>query len=390
MRKYLQILLPVAFLLLSVFVLTLLFLARPKATVHTVIDKLPVVSVVVAQARDMRIPVSARGRVIPFREQPLQAGSSGFVTYVTPSLVEGSGIRKGELLIVLNDFQVESRLQRAKVEELKAEQTLIQTVHESTRRDTNATARELVDAAEQSARLQEEAAHQNVVDLLNRKQHARITAPFDGWVMEEDVTEGMYVQPGMPLARLFAEDSVDIRVTLTDDQLELLDLPSLDPAAQDQVSTAEVSLLVNGKRFSWHGVVSGTEGRVDDLSRQPVIHLRIHHPYAPDPEQPGRPELRLGMLADVEIKGRLIPALYEIPRAAIHNGTQLWVVNGEDRLERRVVEILYKGRNSIYVTKGIRAGDRILMTQLHNAAEGLRVVVGGASHSPGDRKGATS
>lgn len=384
MRKYLQILLPVAFLLFAVFILTLLFLARPRATLHTVIDKLPVVSIVVVQAHDMRIPVSTRGRVMPFREQSLQAGTSGFVTYVAPSLVAGGGIRKGELLMALNDFQMDTRIWHAKVQELKAEQNLIQTVQESVRLGTTASAKALVDAAEQSARLQEEAAHQQVADLQNQKLQARITAPFDGWVMEEKVTEGMYVQPGMPLARLFADNTVDVRVTLSDDQLELLDLPTANPMDQDRESTAEISLQENGKQFHWHGVVSGTEGRVDDLSRQAVVHVRINNPYAPDSKQPGRPELRLGMLADVEIEGRLIPALYEIPRAAIHNGNRLWTVNSKDRLEQRSVEILYKGRDAIYVSKGIRDGDRVLLTRLHHAAEGLRVVVGG------DRKGTAS
>lgn len=376
MRKYLQILLPISFLSFSLFVLLLLYIARPRASLHSVVDKLPVVSVVVAQARDIRIPVSTRGQVIPLREQPLQAGTGGFVTYVAPSLVVGGGIRKGELLLVLNDSQLDSKIRHAQVDELKAEQTIMQTEQESLRRGNTTAASALVEAAEESARLQEEAAHLYVVDLQNEKQQARITAPFDGWVMEEKIEKGMYVQPGMPLAQLFAENCVDIRIALSDNQLELLDLPTANTDDQDQASKADISLIDTDKRFHWLGIVAGAEGQVDPLSRRTIVHVRINNPYAPDPSQEGRPELRLGMLTEVELTSRLMPALYDVPRAAIHNGSQLWIVNSKDRLERRSVEILYKGRDSIYVTRGIGDGDRIVTTQLNNAAEGLRVVVG--------------
>lgn len=375
MRKYLQVLLPVAFLLASLFILVILYLARPKATLHPVVDQLPVVSVVVARAHDRGIPVSARGRVMPFREQYLQADSSGYVSYLAPGLMVGGGVREGELLVVIDDLQMESKIRHGSVDELKAEQALLQTERESVHRGQSAEANRSVEAPENSARLQEQAAHLHVAELQKQNQRARIVAPFDGWVMADNVVPGMFVQPGMVLAKLFAESSVDIRVTLSTDLLELLDLPTAYAVNQERVSTAVISLLDAGQRYYWHGVVTGTEGRVDELSRQSIVHVRIYEPYAADPEQIGRPELRLGLLVDVEFKGREFSGLYEVPRGAIHNGNQFWIVNENDRLEQRSVDILYKGRKAIFASGGVGEGDRIVMTQLNHAAEGLHVVV---------------
>ncbi|RLT96953.1 efflux RND transporter periplasmic adaptor subunit [Ketobacter sp.] len=379
MRKPLQnllpVLLPMAFLLLALMVLSLLFVTRPQATRHSVEANLPPVSVVVAQPRDLRIPVSVRGWVMPFQEQTLQAGSRGVVTYIAPNLVAGGGFRQGQLLVELSDRQLETELQFARADELKAEHTLRQTELESAGRHQAGTAGVLMAAAQQSAQLLEAAAHQHVVDLQTRQQQARIFAPFDGWVMVENVALGMQVQSGTPLARLFAESRVNIRVALLDEQLALLELPSTGSLPATPPSTARITWRDGSKRFHWQGNITGTEGRVDELTRQTLVNIRVNDPFAADPAQPQRPELHLGTLVEVELSGRLMPGLYEVPRAAIHNGSQLWIVNQRGRLERRSLTILYQGRHSIYVTQGIHPGERILLTQLSNAAEGLPVAL---------------
>src|SRR5262245_35869523 len=79
----------------------------------------PVVSVAKAARRDLRSVISSNGKVEPVAPSTLRARFDGFVSRVMAT--EGKNVRRGELLLTMDDTQVRAQLEQARAE-LSAEQ----------------------------------------------------------------------------------------------------------------------------------------------------------------------------------------------------------------------------------------------------------------------------
>ena len=82
-----------------------------------------------------------------------------------------------------------------------------------------------------------------------------------------------------------------------------------------------------------------------------------------------------------EIEGRAIDGAVALPRAYLRDGDRVWVMNDENRLEIRAVEVAWRGPEDVLVSDGLAAGDRVVKTHLTTVAEGMAL-------RTGDRSGA--
>jgi hypothetical protein len=55
----------------------------------------------------------------------------------------------------------------------------------------------------------------------------------------------------------------------------------------------------------------------------------------------------------------------------LHDNNTVWIVDDENRLRIREVDILRREREEILVSSGLAAGQRIVLTNLSGAAEGM-------------------
>ncbi len=63
-----------------------------------------------------------------------------------------------------------------------------------------------------------------------------------------------------------------------------------------------------------------------------------------------------------------------LPRSTIREGSRVWVKNDENRLEVRTVDIVLSRKDSVVVSRGLKDGDQVIMTQLPAAIPGLKLV----------------
>lgn len=103
------------------------------------------------------------------------------------------------------------------------------------------------------------------------------------------------------------------------------------------------------------------------------VVAQVMDPYSSDPNQPGRPELVAGSFVEATIGGREFDNIYQVPRKALRNGSQLWAVNAKGRLEQKDVAIIYKAKDYIYVSSGLQDGDKVVLSQMDIAVEGMVV-----------------
>jgi hypothetical protein len=67
----------------------------------------------------------------------------------------------------------------------------------------------------------------------------------------------------------------------------------------------------------------------------------------------------MGAFVEAEITGREFAGLTRLPRSALSGGRDVFVVNTNDELESRRVEVLRTDDESVWIASGLAAGERV-------------------------------
>jgi multidrug efflux pump subunit AcrA (membrane-fusion protein) len=104
-----------------------------------------------------------------------------------------------------------------------------------------------------------------------------------------------------------------------------------------------------------------------------MVHVvaEVEDPYGHHGGEETLP-LAVGMFVEAEITGRLVSGAVVIPRTALRDRRVL-VVDGEDRLHYRDVEVLRVDRGSAVIVGGLDAGERVCVSTLEAVSDGMKV-----------------
>ncbi|OUR88234.1 hypothetical protein A9Q81_24505 [Gammaproteobacteria bacterium 42_54_T18] len=378
MNKALKVVLPILVIIGALVVSALLFLSRPKVERHPVEIKQPLVSVTPVYSKALSIPVSTRGTVTPGTEILLTSEVSGQVLSVSNHFANGGFFKKGETLIKVDDIEYQVNISRAKANVSKAKQAELQAKAEfkarsrvkGVKRDDYASGKAQWDQAKSSL----QAARAELESAQLQKKRTIVKAPFDGRVRAKSVDVGQYIRPGAQLGTIYAVDVAEVRLPLSDRQLGLVDVPlRYREAAETEGTPVVLKGQYGGKSYEWMGRIVRAEGGLDEKNRLLYVVAQIEDPYARDVNQPDRPPLSAGTFVEAQIAGRYHQGVFTVPRRALRNGNQLWLVDADKRLFRRQVDVMYKGKNEIYVNGGLNNGEQVVLSQLDIAVEGMQV-----------------
>ncbi len=201
-----------------------------------------------------------------------------------------------------------------------------------------------------------------------------IKAPFAGRIRDESVDVGQYVSQATSLATIYATDYAEIRLPIPDEQLAFLDVGTTAPGAPPELSQASVRLYAQfaGQRTEWTGQLVRTEGEIDQRSRMVNVVARVEDPYRSRATVPGVP-LAVGLFVTAAIEGPEVPNAIVVPRYAMRNDNRILVVDADDRLHSRAVEILRIDRDRVLIQGPLREGERICVSPVQVVVEGMRV-----------------
>jgi RND family efflux transporter MFP subunit len=340
----------------------------------------PVVRTATVTAGPQVVHVLGEGTVRPLREINLVPQVGGKVVYISSSLVNGGKFGEGETLLRIDpvDYELAVTLAEAKV---KNSESLLRLAEEEA-----AAAREewrLLHADE--SKLEEEPpplvakepqlaaaiaglkADRADLDraVLNLKRTV-LQAPFTGRVSQEDVGIGQYVSPGQPLASLYSTEVAEIVVPLEDENAFWFHIPGFTPG-KGPGAPATVRARIAGREQAWTGKVVRTEGKLDERTRTMNVVVQVKDPYAE------KPPLAVGLFVTVDIQGRTLPSAAPIPRAALREGNMVWVVENDERLRFRKVEVARIQGDQALVKAGLDNGEKIVVTPLKAVSDGMAV-----------------
>lgn len=348
----------------------------------------PMVRTIKIQTGPQAIHVQGEGTVRPLREISLVPQVGGKVLYVSPGLVNGGEFSKGNVLVRIDpaDYELAVTLAKANVkeaesllelakEEAAAAQEEWRLLHadgsEVDRKPPPLVAKEPQLAA---ARAKLEAARADLDKALLSLERTELEAPFNGRVSQESVDTGQYVSPGQALATLYSTEAAEIILPLEDENAFWFNIPGFTPG-NSRGSLAVVRARIAGRERTWTGKVVRTEGKLDERTRLINVVVRVEDPYKK------RPPLVVGLFVTVEIKGSVLPKAAIIPRSALHQDNMVWIVDEDGRLRFRKVDVARVQGDEALVQAGLVDGERLVITPLKAATDGMTVRIGEVKES---------
>lgn len=328
-----------------------------------------------------QVVVRATGAVQARYEVNIVPQVKGRISEISPQMVVGGMLRKGELLFAIEDVDYQLAIESARFNLAQSELELLRNeklaeVASQEWRALNPQASEEPDPLVvyepqlKSARAQRVAAQAGVKQAEINLQRTRVVAPFNGYVRSEQLEIDQFVNAGTVVATVAGTDQVEVVVPLPLDELAWLRVPRNDTAQNG--SSAQVELQSGGQTYRWQGVITRALGEIDPRNRMARVVVTVDDPVARDDKGVNLlNNLLPGMFVDVHLQGEEIADVFAVPYAALHDNDTVWIVDDENRLRIREVDVLRREREEILVSSGLAAGQKIVLTNLSGAAEGM-------------------
>ena len=129
-----------------------------------------------------------------------------------------------------------------------------------------------------------------------------------------------------------------------------------------------------GARHEWRGRIVRTEGEIDPRTRMVHAVAQVEDPYGHSAQEE-RPPLAVGLFVEAEIVGLDAKGVVLVPRSAMRTADELLIVDEGDRLQFRRVAVLRADGETVVVRSGVAAGERICVSPLEAAVDGMAVRV---------------
>jgi len=382
-QKAIKILLPLVILAVGIIVMRVLILSRSTPQKIERINPGALVEVVSVVKQDKQLQIYGTGTVQPEQEVTITMQVDGLIDKVAPDFVAGSFFRQGERLFSVEAIDYELALDRAKSSLIKAENeiTIIESKATVARQEWQRL--KLGDQEEpnplivyepqlQDAKANRAAAIAALKQAELNLQRTRVVAPFNCLVRSEEVGLGKYVRSGNNVAMIASVDAAEIVVPLPLDDLQWINTPSQNPGNKGSLTT--VSLKVGDKDYKWQGKVVRSLGEVDPRSRMARLVVRVDDPYGlDDGNTENRMNLELGMFVEVLFAGEVLKGVIEIPRTALRENSSVWVMDSDQKLRVKHVEIARMEKQSALISAGLQEGDMVILTALLGGVDGMKL-----------------
>ena len=348
---------------------------KPPPQTRDLSNVAPLVNSMVLKHHDASFRLVSQGTVRPRTETVLSAEISGTIVGISPKFIAGGVFRAGEELLRIDPTNYEAAVDRA-----EAALTQRQIEFDGAEKLRSQGYRAESEYASAAAALA--AAQAELVNVRRNLERTRIRLPYDGMVRAKEADLGQYLNPGTRLGVTFATDYAEVRLPLTDNDLEFVDLPGAqDISATGSAEGPEVvlSAVRKGRMQTWAARIVRTEGVVDEKSRVTYAVARIEDPYRMVSDSPAGEALPMGTFVAADIEGTRVQNTVRVPRSALRANNQLMVIDEKNKLEMRRVEILRADAKWAYIDHGVVAGERICLTTIESPLSGMVVRIDGES-----------
>lgn len=386
-------LLPLLVLLAALLVVVALMLTREPPPARAATPRATLVETLSVRSASHQLNVEVQGTITPARQLAVQPQVAGRLTWVHPNLEPGGLIGAGETLFRIDDrdyvlaveeaqtrvaeAEAQLRLERGRAEVAEEEWQLFKDEIEQNGNPALAL-REPQLASAQAQRAGAEAALQQARLDLARTE---VQAPFAALVVEEQASVGQLVSTQGNVASLVATDHFWLQAAVARDRLGYIDIPRYTAATGADVI---IHYQVGQRRLQRRGQVLHLLGSLSEEGRMARLLIQVNDPLGlarSDSADSAELPLLLGSFVDATITGPALDNLIELPRRALQAGDRAFVVNPDQTLGIRDLDIVWRRADSVLVRDGLSDGDQVIISPLAYAFEGMPLRHGEAGSS---------
>ncbi|MBT8450415.1 MAG: efflux RND transporter periplasmic adaptor subunit [Deltaproteobacteria bacterium] len=348
------------------------------------------VDVIQIEASRHEVDLHAKGTVVPAQEIVLQPELGGRVIWQSPELVAGGRFKAGQPIVRIDprDYQLAAESFRSQVNRAKLELRLEKRRGEVAVREWNSFGE--MDVSEEqralaqrkpqleSTRLELKAAQSALKKAQLDLTRTTLRAPFNAMVVSESVDTGQLLSPQTTVARLVGTDEYHVQVSVPVAALRTVRARTNDAPG----SETKISQRVGQETIERRGEVIRQLPDLDPGGAMARILVRIENPLG----QAGDLPLLLGSFVDVEVGAQPIDDAIRVPRVALRNGRNVFVMNDLDQLEIREVQIAWSEPDAVLVTGGLQANERVVISRIPTPVPNmlLRTLTGKPEAAPSD------
>ena len=361
----------IAGLVVVTVLLVILLRPRPAAVV------LPVVAVEPVTTEDVNIYGDYVGRIRAQQFVEIRARVEGYLEKML--FAEGTYIRKGQTL-----FVIDPRVYRARVDKAKAQLNKARAQALKAKRDLD----RIRPLFEQSAASQLEldnatAAYESAVadvavgeaDLTQAQMtlgYTSVQSPISGYISERNADIGTLVGPSGKslLATVVKSDTVRVDFSMT--ALDYLRSKARNVNLGHRDSTRKwdpyiTVTLADGSEYPYRGLVDFADPQVDPETG--TFSVRAEMPNPDHILLPGQ-FTKVKLLLDVRENAVVVPSKAIVIEKG---GAYIFVVRPDSVVEKRFIETGPELDNKTVVERGLLSGERIVVEGYHKLNHGMRV-----------------
>ena len=403
----LKIILPLVVLMGAGLVAKDLWSSKPTVTPEPPQERVWQVSTATVRLTRVRPTIPAFGEITTARTVDLRPLVAGRVVAVGANFIDGGIVAEGDTLIEIDDFEFRARVDEAlaELEQAHARLAEIRAVMQAQRsmlkrdrervemrrrdvvrreelRQRGATSEKALDDSRMalnsdqsrviatnleiekfSAQERQQAAAIRRLNVVLRRarrslEDTRLTAPFDGFLVEVDADIGMRVGTGDRIARLYDATRLEARFHLSHAKFARL------RRGGDFVGRkVRVVWRVDREVLTYAARIERVDGRIDAASGGVELFARLIGGGIDTP-------LRPGAFVEVEIDDVTYEDVFRLPESALHEGGTVYVVE-DGRLVPRKVVVAVRDGAAVYVrSDAIPDGGQVVTTRFSEIGRG--------------------
>jgi len=385
-RIAVQIIIPVIIVFCAIKVSKKLASGRKKQEKRQRPKRVTMVKFTKVARTDKQVIIAAMGTVIPARQVELQARVSGEVVSISDNFEVGAKLKKGEMLVKLDDedyrllievkktmlakVQADLQLEKGQQAVARHEWKMVNGNDKMVADDNNALALRIPQYKKLQATLQAVETELKMARL--KLQRTKIIAPFNAIVAKRAVDVGAQVAPQTHLATLIGSDQFWIEVTVPVERLVWISVPGLNGTKASEV-------VVEYDNGVCRGRVLRLLSQLEVRGRMARLLVVVDKPLELKNEAGKITPLLLGSYVNVKIKGKTLHNIIEIPRNALHEGNKVWLTTNKRELIIRDVEVAWKNEKIILIKSGLEASEMLITSNIMMPLPRMKLLL------PGDK-----
>jgi len=291
---------------------------------------------------------------------------SGKIIYMNEKFKNGGYLKKGELLIKIEDADYIADVKIAEAALILAKQNLLeekakvkQAKEEWKKFNTNVEANSLVLREPQlkSAEANLIASEANYEKTKLNLDRTKVLAPYDGRVIEKKVSIAQIVSNNTELGTIYSNKIVEVRLPIRNIDLKFVDI------SDENIKNLKVDFYSEIFNNKYSGLIVRSESSIDTNTKQLYIISEI---------QENNENLKIGEYLKAKIYVKKLQDVLVIPNNTIYQGSYVYVEK-DGFITRKEIKIAWQDENHSIIKEGLEENENLVLTTLGLVSSGTAV-----------------